>query len=110
MIVRTSRFALLLLTTALWAGDPGPELFNKHVRPLLEKSCLPCHGGLFKKSGLDLSTRDSLLRGGDSGPVVVEGSAAQSLLLKLISHPQEPAMPFKSPKLPDGTIARIALS
>lgn len=108
MFARTGRFALFLCTAAAWAADPGPELFNKQVRPLLEKSCFPCHGGLFKKSGLDLSTRESLMRGGDSGPVVVEGSASQSLLLKLISHRQEPAMPYKSPKLPDDAIARIA--
>ena len=51
---------------------------------VLETSCLPCHNGKLKKSGLDLSSRDSLLKGGDHGPAIV------------------PA------KLPDNTIAAIA--
>ena len=83
MILRTGRYALLLLASGVWAEDRGRDLFVQHVRPLLEKNCLVCHGGQFKKSGLDLSTRDSLLRGGDSGPVVVAGNASQSLLVKL---------------------------
>src|SRR5207237_6448766 len=84
------------------------RFFVEQVRPVLTNQCLNCHGGKFKKSGLDLSTREGLVRGGDTGPAIVPGKAKESLLYKLIMHAQDPHMPAKADKLPDETIARIA--
>ncbi|MFN0164834.1 MAG: DUF1549 domain-containing protein, partial [Bryobacteraceae bacterium] len=87
------------------AGDP---LFDK-VRPVLEAQCLNCHGGKFKQAGLDISTRDKLLRGSDGHKnVVVPGNAAASLLMKKIRHLHEPGMPYQGQKLSEETIADIA--
>ena len=87
------------------AGDP---LFDK-VRPALETHCLNCHGGKLKQAGLDLSTRDKLLRGSDGHKdVVVPGNAAASLLMKKIRHQHQPAMPYQGQKLSDETIAALA--
>src|SRR5262245_1887586 len=58
----------------------GRELFAKQVRPLLVANCLKCHGDGKKRGGLDLATRETLLKGADSGPVVVPGHAARSKL------------------------------
>ncbi len=74
---------------------------------MLKQRCLACHNTETKKAGLDLSSRDSLLHGGDSGPAVVLGSAKESLLFKLISHQAEPGMPYKAAKLPDELIGKI---
>ena len=60
-----------------------------------------------KRSGFDLSTRDGLLRGGDTGPAVVPGNARESALFKRISHEVQPGMPFQSARLSDEQIARI---
>ncbi len=89
-------------------SDPNVAFFQQQVRPVLESQCFTCHGGKFKKSGMDLTTRDSLLHGGDSGPAIVAGNAESSLLYKLITHSQDPHMPAKADKLPDATIANIA--
>ena len=75
---------------------------------MLEKQCLMCHGAQLRKGELDLSTRESLLRGGASGPAVEPGNAKSSLLYKLVSHGQEPGMPYKAGRLPDEVIARFA--
>ena len=75
---------------------------------VLETSCLACHTGKLKKSGLDLSSRDSILKGGDHGPAIIPGNAKASLLFKVVSHEQAPHMPFGMAKLPDNTIAAIA--
>ncbi|MBM3795327.1 MAG: DUF1553 domain-containing protein [Acidobacteria bacterium] len=83
----------------------GDLLFEK-VRPVLETKCLACHGGKFKQAGLDVSTRDSLLRGSDANKqVVAPGNAAASLLVKKLRHEHEPGMPYQSAKLPEETIA-----
>jgi hypothetical protein len=86
----------------------GLAVFKKHVRPVLAKRCVRCHGGDEVKSDFDLSDRDELLKGGVAGPAVLPGNAKESLLLKLINHDREPFMPKNGKKLPPEVIAQIA--
>jgi hypothetical protein len=85
----------------------GREVFTKHVRQLLLDRCVKCHGGEKTRSGLDLTTREGLLKGGDSGPVVVPHKAKDSRLYQLVSHLEEPYMPPNSDKLPDAQLSHI---
>ena len=83
-------------------------IFNKTVSTLLKEHCLNCHGGEKTKSGLDLVTREALLKGGDQGVAVVPGKPMESLLYLAVSHlEKEMAMPPKKPKLPAAAIAAI---
>jgi len=59
--------------------------FVEEVAPILQANCIVCHGAGGGEAGLDLSSRDGLLAGGASGPAVVEGNAAGSLLVQRIS-------------------------
>src|SRR4051794_16773732 len=62
----------------------GLDLFKQHVRPVLVEKCLKCHGGKATESAFDLSDRDRLLKGGESGPAVLPGKGKDSLLYKLM--------------------------
>lgn len=77
--------------------EPTPkaaEFFEKEIRPLLVERCNSCHGAKgAPKSGLDLTTRDGVLRGGDSGPAAVEGKPDESLLIRAVRYHDEPRMP-----------------
>jgi Protein of unknown function (DUF1553)/Protein of unknown function (DUF1549)/Planctomycete cytochrome C len=84
------------------------DLFRSHVRDILEKSCLRCHGGKKTESEFDLGTRESLVKGGLAGPAVVPGDAKASLLTKLVTHAKEPHMPEGAAKLPEASLAKIA--
>ena len=75
---------------------------------VLEQRCLACHTGKLKKSGLDLSTRDLALRGGDRGPAILPGKSKESLLIQVASHAAKPHMPFGSPKLSDADLTVLA--
>ena len=86
----------------------GLEIFAKAVRPLLTDKCLRCHGGEKTRSGLDLTTREGLLRGGDKGLVVAPGQAKDSRLYRFIAHLDEPFMPPKEDRLSDDSVAQIA--
>ena len=83
-------------------------VFVEHIRPLLENVCLNCHSGEDKASGLDLSTRDSLLRGGNRGPAIVVNDPESSLLYKVVAREAEPHMPFMADQLPEETINYLA--
>jgi hypothetical protein len=91
--------ASLLLAAALCLQG-APEI--------LEQRCVNCHDAKKHKGGLDLSTREGLLRGGDGGAAVVPGKAAESLLYKVVARQQEPFMPQKSERLSDDEVRRIA--
>ena len=88
-------------------GKSASRLFVEQVRPVLETQCLVCHGGKFKQAGLNISTRELLLRGSDNGAVIVLGSAQDSLLVKKIKHEHQPGMPYQRKKLSEDTIAQI---
>src|SRR5205814_4763394 len=63
------------------------------------------HGNGQTKSGLSLEKRGGLLKGGNSGPVVVLGKPAESLLIQALrqTHPRIKMPP--TGKLPDSVIA-----
>ena len=88
----------------------GLEIFNASVGKLLTEQCVKCHGGeKGTKGDFDLTTREGLLLGGETGVAVVVGKSGESLLMKTIRHEdKELAMPKKADKLPDDAIAKIA--
>ncbi len=75
---------------------------------LLETHCVQCHGGEKTKGGLDLVTREALLRGGESGAAILPGKPSESLIVQSIRHEKDPHMPHKEPKLSDAAIEQIA--
>ena len=86
----------------------GLDVFAKHVKPILMTKCLNCHGGKKIEADFDLSDREGLLKGGQTGVAVVPGKSRESQLVKLIQHAKEPAMPASSPKLAESAIAKFA--
>ena len=69
-------------------ADADLAFFEKNIRPVLIKSCYECHSAEADKlkAGLALDARAALLKGGDSGAVVVLGKPEESLLIKSLRH------------------------
>ena len=60
------------------------EFFEKKIRPFLVDNCYKCHStAQKKKGGLLLDSRRLILDGGDTGPAIVPGDPANSLLIRL---------------------------
>ncbi|MBM3982198.1 MAG: hypothetical protein FJ304_18425 [Planctomycetes bacterium] len=60
----------LLAPTASAGAEPAAAAtFERDVLPILSSHCLPCHGGIHQRGGLDLRTAASALAGGESGKV-----------------------------------------
>ena len=71
-------------------ADDGEVDFKRRIAPVLARRCLECHNPIERKGGLDLSTKESLLRGGDSGPIVLPGRVDDSLLWERIRRDEMP--------------------
>jgi len=68
--------------------------FEKEVRPILRQRCLKCHGAEEKiKGGLRLTSRENIVKGGDTGPAVSLEKPADSLILKAINYADGLEMP-----------------
>jgi len=71
----------ILLASTVPAGFAADAIdFNKQIKPLLESSCLSCHGPEKPKGKLSLVTRAGALKGGDNGPALVSGKPSESRL------------------------------
>jgi len=84
----------------------GDDFFRTKVEPILRSRCFECHshGGRIN-GGLVLDSRQGWQTGGDSGPAVVPGKAAESLLIQAVRYQADGLeMPPKG-KLPADEIA-----
>jgi mono/diheme cytochrome c family protein len=115
IVAALAGLAYSLSASQAWSAEPeirvkpSPAIaeqvkfFESEVLPILQANCFPCHGGDKKaKGGLRLSSRETILAGGNNGPAVALEKPEQSLLLQAVNY-REPKMPPKG-KLPQAQI------
>lgn len=92
------------------AGDPAkparPVSFIKDVAPIFKENCFACHDSRKRKGKLDMSTYDSLRKGGESDDPITPGQAdASTLFLRITAHnasrmpPKENGEPLPKEKI-----------
>lgn len=104
------RWCSLILGLVSWGSACAAEAvdYTHDVKPILLKHCVSCHGPQKQKSGLRLDTAAMILRGGDSGAVIVPGDATKGRLLDAITGKGDASpMPPKGDRLTAAEIATI---
>src|SRR5579872_719438 len=96
-VSRSSVAALIValvgfLTRGYTADAPAPvsPTFEKDILPIFQAKCLRCHGEQKPKAKLDLRTKATILKGGETGPALVPGAAPKSLLWEKVSDDKMP--------------------
>lgn len=101
--------ALVLLSAA--PARPAEKTdYLREIKPILQARCYACHGALRQKAGLRLDTGELIRQGGDSGPAIVAGQSAASLLIHAVTGRNDvPHMPPRSEGEPlaEGQIALL---
>ncbi len=79
-----------LTAICLRAESPSADdvaFFEKDVLPILKANCFACHGSEKKlQGGLKLTSREDILKGGESGPAVDLKKPDESLILMAINY------------------------
>lgn len=102
----THNAALLAFSAAVFAFPlwSATDSLPQQAAGILEKRCISCHGETTSMSGLKLTGRDPILKGGTRGSALKPGNPADSLLLQAVSHAGKLTMP-PGVKLPEEEIA-----
>ena len=81
--------------------------FVRDLAQTVVTTCIDCHGGMQPAGRLNLTTFNGLLRGGDSGPIVVPGKPDESLLIKKLRGTAGQRMPLRKAPLDDALIQKF---
>jgi mono/diheme cytochrome c family protein len=107
-------FALALLLAQAAAADdefrrpdgPGVAVsYERDLAPLFHAKCVRCHGQEGRKADLDLTTAAALVKGGESGTVIVAGKPDESLLYEKLHAGEMP--PDGKDRLSDAEIELV---
>ncbi len=102
-------FLLIATTVGLYFLLPSKNKidFNAQVKPILNKNCITCHGGVKQQSDFSLLFREEALQKAKSGKYpIVPGDAGQSELIRRIKEKDtEERMPYKHAPLSKDEIA-----
>lgn len=60
--------------------------FAADIKPLMDKSCVDCHGAKKQKSGLRLDSLEAAVHGSDDGPVFEVGKSEFSLMISNVAR------------------------
>lgn len=99
---------MLLAHAAVGRADP-PVDYLREVKPILAQHCFSCHSAKIHKGKLRVDTGALMRKGGTSGPAIVPGNAAKSLLVHALKGTNDVTqMPYKKPALNDKQIRLLA--
>lgn len=102
-IITRRYLVLIMLLIIIVAGilvstfHPTPIDYSTQVKPIINKKCIACHGGVKQQGGFSLLFREDALGKTKSGhPAIIPGDAASSEFIKRIkSIDPEERMPYK---------------
>jgi hypothetical protein len=89
------------------AASTDSTLYASKIRPLLAARCYSCHGPSLQQDGLRLDSLAGILKGADTGKVVVPGKSDNSRLVRRLLAQERPMMPYGGPPLSADEISSI---
>lgn len=101
-INRQKIFVPLLFACLTFACDERRIDFSAEVKPILNKRCISCHGGVKQNGGFSVLFREEALDTTESGKrAIVPGDPhASEMIRRIVETDPELRMPYKEPPLP----------
>ena len=99
---RLWQLGIAVVVLFISACQPSDKVdFSTQIKPILNKNCITCHGGVKKNGGFSLLFEAEAFVNTESGkPAIIPGNAAGSEMIKRL-HEEDPElrMPYEKPKL-----------
>ena len=64
-------------------------VYEDLIHPVLEEKCIACHNQNLASGGLNMSSIESMIKGGNSGAGIQNGNPFESLIYKRVSYPHD---------------------
>ncbi len=113
-MIRLIQFPIFVAALILWETPQqtllaAPQVdFAKDIQPIFESRCYDCHGEKKQEAALRWDQKTSVFKGGDSGPAIIPGNSASSLLIQAVTHSRSDLkMPKKGEPLSAGQIGLL---
>src|SRR3954471_15422414 len=109
LAIATVTAALTATVAAQNPTQPQPTVdFVRDIQPILQASCYECHGSQKTKAHLRLDSPAGILKGGETGSIIVPGKSEQSLIVRRIQGLDgDDRMPKEGDPLPPAQVALI---
>jgi hypothetical protein len=106
LVIGCAILAVLALSFHFFSAN-DPIDYSSQVKPILNKKCMSCHGGVKREAGFSLLFRQEALAKAESGKIpIVPGDVDHSELVRRInSNDPEERMPYKKDPLTKEEIA-----
>ena len=75
---------IVVLASQAYALEPTKVDYASQIKPILVKNCVSCHGVEKQKGGLRLDAGASIIRGGNSGPILIPGKSNESKIFHAV--------------------------
>ena len=101
------------LTVSVAAQNSSPPTqatvdFARDIQPILQSTCYECHGAKKTKAHLRLDSAAAIMKGGETGPIVIPGKSDESLIVRrVLGLDGDDRMPKDGDPLPPAQIALI---
>jgi mono/diheme cytochrome c family protein len=89
-IIVGSLIISILASDVVKAADNVPSKVFDQASTIFLNRCYECHNATDKSGGLDLTTREGLLKGGENGSAIESGKPAESLLIDRVTKGEMP--------------------
>lgn len=101
--------AITIGIAVFFLSRKNPVDYNTQVKPILNKKCIACHGGVKRESDFSLLFRQEAMAKAESGKfAIIPGDASGSELIRRItSHDPEVRMPYKKDPLTSDEIETL---
>ena len=105
-IIIVSILLFVIASSFLYVTRRPPVDFTADVKPIINKNCITCHGGVKQKGGFSLLFREEALGKTTSGkPAIIPGDPENSdMIRRLTLKDPEERMPYKHDHLSAGDI------
>ena len=73
--------------TVVWSASGAAKVdFAKEIQPILQQTCIKCHGPEKQKGKMRLDSLQAALKGSENGKVIEPGNSAKSVLVHNVSR------------------------